>query len=482
MNLKFFKPPPTQTLNERTKDLLTAVLRNPIQLPECIKSLDETRLGFCGEDGNVIIECVNQYNRSGTYNTRTIEHATKRTDLIIISTRPIDADLGFYVDVWNEEYKNWALCTAMEHALHEIKTTGIAKDGENIYSQICSLLRYDADLLQEDWRSEFTEYTERKIHNLMPDLKTKNFVPGWRDTVPEFAPGTVTVIAARPGMGKTHLLLDVVSGFDQQGAKGVVYTLEMPGSQMARRLLARKALVNHRADWSTLKPEKIELIRNCVKDITAAGFDFVTSVNLSQLIADARLRSKRGELDYLFIDHIGLLMLARIEYNDVKRISDITRTLKSLSMELKIPVIELSQLSRSVESRGGSKRPMLSDLRDSGTIEQDADIVSFIYRPEYYGITEDETGQSTVGIAEIITAKFRDGGTDTSMVGYHPIKGFYCTEDEMRGGEQAKILAQSNNHNPNASQNYSDSEWSGLTNQTSNAARNSDEFLNDIPF
>ena len=99
--------------------------------------------------------------------------------------------------------------------------------------------------------------------------------------------------------------------------------------------------------------------------------------------------------------------------NREQEISQISRALKGLAKELSVPVIALSQLSRAVEVRGGSKRPQLSDLRESGAIEQDADIVSFIYRPEYYQILEDESGQSLKGIAEIIIAKHRNGALDT---------------------------------------------------------------------
>jgi replicative DNA helicase len=99
--------------------------------------------------------------------------------------------------------------------------------------------------------------------------------------------------------------------------------------------------------------------------------------------------------------------------NREQEISGISRALKSLAKELSVPVIALSQLSRAVEVRGGSKRPQLSDLRESGAIEQDADIVSFIYRPEYYQILEDENGQSMKGMAEFIVAKHRHGSLDT---------------------------------------------------------------------
>ena len=99
--------------------------------------------------------------------------------------------------------------------------------------------------------------------------------------------------------------------------------------------------------------------------------------------------------------------------NREQEIASISRALKNIAKELNVPVVALSQLSRAVETRGGDKRPQLSDLRESGSIEQDADMVMFLYRPEYYGITEDEMGQPSNGVGEVIIAKHRNGSLDT---------------------------------------------------------------------
>jgi len=120
------------------------------------------------------------------------------------------------------------------------------------------------------------------------------------------------------------------------------------------------------------------------------------------------------DIQLVVIDYLQLMSgsMDKKSGNREQEISSISRALKGMAKELNIPVIALSQLSRAVETRGGEKRPMLSDLRESGAIEQDADIVSFIYRPEYYDITEDE-GMSLKGVAEIIVAKHRNGALDT---------------------------------------------------------------------
>jgi replicative DNA helicase len=123
---------------------------------------------------------------------------------------------------------------------------------------------------------------------------------------------------------------------------------------------------------------------------------------------------KQHDIQIIIIDYLQLMSGdGDKKGNREQEISKISRSLKGLAKELNVPVIALSQLSRAVETRGGTKRPQLSDLRESGAIEQDADIVSFIYRPEYYQILEDEEGNSLKGVAEIIIAKHRNGALDT---------------------------------------------------------------------
>ena len=177
-----------------------------------------------------------------------------------------------------------------------------------------------------------------------------------------FRPGTLVILAARPAMGKTAFALSMARNIAVDSKKAVAFfSLEMTGVELAMRLISGEAQ-----------------------------------------LAGAKL--KRGELN-----PAGSDMMTR-GGNREQEISTISRQLKALSKELGIPVLAMSQLSRAVETRGGTKEPMLSDLRESGAIEQDADIVMFIYRPEYYGIKEDNDG-STIGMADIILAKHRSGGT-----------------------------------------------------------------------
>lgn len=443
MNLKFYKPLPSRALEQATKNLLSALLRYPVQLPDNLKSISADRAKFCGADGATIIEILAQYEKAGAYSIASVAHATKRKDLTQIAGLPLDADLGFYCEVWAGEYCNWAYLEGINAASSELISTGTHSEAAKAQNEVLQYLFYDLQAQNEsNWREEHAQEVERKLAGIKSECNTKNMVPGYQDVLPEFEKGTVNIIAARPGMGKTQLELALLQGFEQQQAYAVVYTLEMPGRNLARRILCAMAGVNHRADWKELSETKRQKIRECSELIVNAKYDFRDANNLRQIITEARQLKKQGKLDVLMIDHIGLARTGDPyrDRDDNKRVSEITGAMVSLSKELDIPVILLSQLSRAIETRGGTKRPMLSDLRDSGAVEQDADTVTFIYRPEYYGILEDEQGRSNVGISELIVAKYRDGAIGTGICGFHPVMGFAFTEDEMRNTEQAKII------------------------------------------
>ena len=147
----------------------------------------------------------------------------------------------------------------------------------------------------------------------------------------------------------------------------------------------------------------------CIRD-RPIFIDDTPGINIFELRAKCRRLKMQHDIQMVIIDYLQLMTGGSDNKNGNREqeISSISRGLKSLAKELNVPVIALSQLSRAVETRGGTKRPQLSDLRESGAIEQDADIVSFIYRPEYYQIMEDEEGQSLKGIAEVIIAKHRN--------------------------------------------------------------------------
>ncbi len=227
------------------------------------------------------------------------------------------------------------------------------------------------------------------------------------------------VIAARPGMGKTAFTLSLAKNAALDYGKGVAFfSLEMSSIQLVQRLISTEAEIpSTKLRNGQLEPHEWQQLYSAVEKLSTVPIyiDDTPAINSFELRAKCRRLKMQHDIQLIVIDYLQLMSGAIDNKRSGTReqeISSISRALKAMAKELNVPVIALSQLSRAVETRGGEKKPMLSDLRESGAIEQDADIVSFIYRPEYYEITESE-GVSLKGIAEIIIAKHRNGALDT---------------------------------------------------------------------
>jgi len=231
----------------------------------------------------------------------------------------------------------------------------------------------------------------------------------------------LVIVAARPGMGKTALTLSMARNIAVgQNIPVAFFSLEMSSVQLITRLISSETgLSSDKLRTGSLATHEWEQLNVKVKSLEQAPLfiDDTPSLSIFDLRAKARRLASQHGIKLIIIDYLQL-MTAALNHkggNREQEISTISRNLKALAKELDIPVIALPQLSRAVETRTGSKRPLLSDLRESGAIEQDADIVSFIYRPEYYGIEEwdDEERSPTAGQAEFIVAKHRNGAADT---------------------------------------------------------------------
>lgn len=228
----------------------------------------------------------------------------------------------------------------------------------------------------------------------------------------------LVIIAARPSMGKTAFILSMARNM-AVGQKVPVgfFSLEMSSVQLITRLISSETeIASEKLRTGDLSDREWKHLNERVKSLEGAPLyvDDTPSLSIFDLRAKARRLSSKHQIKIIFVDYLQLMTSGASNKNGTREqeISTISRNLKALAKELNIPVIALSQLSRNVETRGGSKRPILSDLRESGAIEQDADIVSFIYRPEYYGLQEwdnDMDGGSTEDQAEIIFAKHRNG-------------------------------------------------------------------------
>ena len=231
-------------------------------------------------------------------------------------------------------------------------------------------------------------------------------------------PSDLIIIAARPGMGKTALTLSMARNIAvAQNIPIAFFSLEMSSIQLITRLISSETgLSSEKLRTGNLEKFEWEQLNVKVSALENAPLfiDDTPSLSIFDLRAKARRLSSQHGIKLIVIDYLQLMTAGGSNKNGNREqeISTISRNLKALAKELDVPVIALSQLSRAVETRGGSKRPILSDLRESGAIEQDADIVSFIYRPEYYKIDEwdDEERTPSAGQAEFIVAKHRNGG------------------------------------------------------------------------
>jgi replicative DNA helicase len=245
------------------------------------------------------------------------------------------------------------------------------------------------------------------------------------------------IIAARPSMGKTAWAINIAENAAVHGQKVVaVFSLEMSKSSLLRRMLASQALVSARNIQQGFigRDDRDKLINGLEKLMESKIFiDDTPGITLAEMRAKARrLKQQQGKLDLIVIDYLQLMTgsnsNARGYENRTQEVSAISRGLKALAKEMKVPVLALSQLSRASEQRGGDKKPMLSDLRESGSIEQDADVVCFIHREEYY----DRENEDLKGKAEIIIAKQRNGPTGSIQLAY--LADFTRFENLQHGG------------------------------------------------
>lgn len=233
-----------------------------------------------------------------------------------------------------------------------------------------------------------------------------------------FHPHELIIIAARPAMGKTAFALNLATNIAQSTTKTVaLFNMEMGAEQLAMRMIAAEGEL----DQGKLK--RGELDKNDFNKIDEAVarlgntnlvIDDTSGMTIGEIKAKCRrLASSENGLGIVIIDYLTLIMgSAKYQGNRQQEVSEISRSLKTMAMELDIPVVALAQLSRNVEQRD-DKRPMLSDLRESGSIEQDADIVAFLYRDDYYQLKKGQEETSDISQSEFIVAKHRSGPTDT---------------------------------------------------------------------
>lgn len=247
------------------------------------------------------------------------------------------------------------------------------------------------------------------------------------DMTTGFYPGDFVIVAARPSMGKTSLVLNFALNVAKKGIGNVaVFSLEMSGPQLVRRLVSMESEVSSSVlKKSTLSDDDYKKLADACELLYGLPIyvDDSSDVSSMEIRGKCRRLKQDGGLALVVVDYLQLMRSNKRTENRVQEISEIARSLKSLAKELQVPVIALSQLNRSVESRD-NKRPMLSDIRESGSIEAEADLVMFIFRESYYEQkkegTPDDYNPRVPERAEIIISKHRNGPTGTVILGFQP--------------------------------------------------------------
>ena len=289
---------------------------------------------------------------------------------------------------------------------------------------------------------------------------------GWQNS-------DLVILAARPGMGKTAFVLSMARNIAISHKIPVaVFSLEMSSVQLITRMISSETGIGaEKLRRGNLDTTEWAQLTSKVKTLQDAHIyiDDTPGLSIFDLRAKCRRLVSQHKIGIIIIDYLQLMTAGNTKSggNREQEISSISRALKSIAKELDIPVIALSQLSRAVETRGGSKRPLLSDLRESGAIEQDADIVSFIYRPEYYGIHEwdDDSGVPADGQAELIIAKHRNGSLENvrlrfeaSMARFSDLDSGYNSRGPSTSGasssKDALFESKMNNVEPNEGDEY----------------------------
>jgi replicative DNA helicase len=259
-------------------------------------------------------------------------------------------------------------------------------------------------------------------------VKLDRITSGWQ-------PSDLVIIAARPSMGKTAFMLSMCRNMAVEHQKPVaIFSLEMSSLQLVNRLIVSETeLAAEKIRNGRLEKFEWEQLEIKLKSLVNAPIfiDDTPAISVFELRAKARRLKLEHKIELLVVDYLQLMTgPPDSQGNREQEVSNISRSLKAIAKELDIPIIALSQLNRSVELRSGDKRPQLSDLRESGAIEQDADIVIFIHRPERFGLTEDAEGRSTIGMAEIIIAKHRNGAVGDIQLRFRSEQAKFSELDE----------------------------------------------------
>jgi replicative DNA helicase len=399
--VEFLKP--EHFYDDRHKEIYTAIIdlfkaTEPVDMRTVVNQLRKNgKIELIG-GAYYIAELTSRVSSAANieYHSRVImEMAIKRT-LIEVASQ-------IHHDAYEDTTDVFELLDKTEQAVFEISDSNLRKNYDNMRNLMARAIQ-ELQVLK-DHKDGLTG---------VPSGFTAldRITSGWQRS-------DLVIIAARPGMGKTAFVVSALRNAAVDFKIPVaIFSLEMASVQLVNRMISAEAeLDSEKIKKGQLADhEWAQLVHKTSRLSSAPIFiDDTPALSVLELRAKCRRLKAEHNVQLVVIDYLQL-MRGDQGGNREQEIASISRALKGIAKELNVPVLALSQLSRGVETRGGDKRPQLSDLRESGSIEQDADIVMFLYRPEYYKITVDEEGMPTQGVGEVIVAKHRNGSTGTAKL------------------------------------------------------------------
>ncbi|MFL5729327.1 MAG: replicative DNA helicase [Cytophagaceae bacterium] len=331
------------------------------------------------------------------YHARIVAEQSIKRDLISIASE-------IHKEAFEDTTDVFDLLDKTEQSLFQVSESNIRKN----YAEMRSILGQAIKELEakKDHENKLTG-----VPSGFTDLD--RITSGWQKS-------DLIILAARPGMGKTAFVVSAMRNAAVDFKKPIaIFSLEMSSIQLVNRLISAEAEIeSEKIRKGTLEEYEWTQLHHRISSLSTAPIfiDDTPALSIRELRTKCRRLKAKSDIQMIIVDYLQLMTgegnAKGNMGNREQEIASISRALKNIAKELNVPVIALSQLSRSVETRGGDKRPQLSDLRESGAIEQDADMVIFLYRPEYYKIDEDEMGNSLKGVGEVIIAKHRNGSLD----------------------------------------------------------------------
>ncbi|WP_028666196.1 replicative DNA helicase [Runella zeae] len=330
------------------------------------------------------------------YHARVVAQSAMKREMISVASKILQ-------DAFEDTTDVFTLLDTVEQSLFKISESNIRKN----YADMSAIM---TEALRELERRREQKDGLTGVPSGFTQLD--RLTSGWQPT-------ELIILAARPAMGKTAFVVSSLRNAAVDfGMPVAIFSLEMSAVQLVNRMISAEAeLDSEKLKKGNLAPHEWTQLHQRIDRLMRAPIyiDDTPALSILELRAKCRRLKQQHDIQMIVIDYLQLMQGdgGKGGGNREQEIASISRALKNLAKELNVPVIALSQLSRAVETRGGDKRPQLSDLRESGSIEQDADMVAFLYRPEYYGFTQDDAGNSVQGVGEVIIAKNRSGSLDT---------------------------------------------------------------------